>query len=235
MATAREQLRSRNVLRNVQTAQCCEDRGKRIKENTIMIKALQSHEQVTQYSTDVDVDFNLFKIIQDNLKSSMGSRDKGVGLSTCPNHSTKAVEYILCDEKLAICSDCLHDHMGANTKILSIEETMSRVRKLLMTIEKDSIRIIQTKNVFLREVENHGEFIEQQKEEFINEQKRKIAELHKYLDDKLSHIIVQYNERIERELLKVYNTREAMGVEIQESLRYLRKLQEVAELSLIHI
>lgn len=64
---------------------------------------------------------------------------------------------------------------------------------------------------------------------FIDEQKSKIEQLHKYLDDKLSHIIVEYNQRIEKDLLKIYNTKEIMSWEIKESLRYLRKLQEVLE------
>ena len=227
--TARETHRTRNIMRDTKTAKWCGDRAKRIKESTTMINTLLTHEKVTRTSDELDVDFNLFKIIQDSLKLSVSDKDKESNINYWPNHKGKRVEYILWDEKLAICSDCLFGNVKDHTKVLSVSDTIERVRKMLMEIENDSIRIIQNKNQYLKEIEHHGEFIQHQKTIFIDEQKSKIEQLHKYLDDKLSHIVSLYNERIEKDLLQVYNTREIMSWEIKESLRYLRKLQEVLE------
>ena len=111
---------------------------------------------------------------------------------------------------------------------------MSKLHKMLMEAERNSIRIIQRKSEYLKGIEGQTEFIEQEKQVFIQEQRKKINELHKYLDDKLSDIIIKYNQRIEQQLLTMYNSREKVSVDIDESLIYLKRLQNLNEKIMDH-
>ena len=128
-----------------------------------MMNTLLSHEKASKTTDEIDVDFNLFKIIQDSLKSSISDKDRESSINYWPNHKGQKIEYILWDEKIAICSDWLFSSVKDHTKVLSVADTIDRVRWMLMEIEKDSIRIIQNKNQYLKEIEHHGEFIQHQK------------------------------------------------------------------------
>jgi len=173
------------------------------------------------------VDFNLFKMVYENMRSQ--SKDSKPSVNFCLNHPNKVIEYICCDEMVGICVDCLYNSYPKNSEIIPIKETMRTVKKMLLDIEKDSIKIVQEKNLLLKEIETQAETIEQQKQEFVSEQQQKIEELHKYLDDKFSFIVSKYNESIEQHLLKVYNQQEIVSKEIEESLEYLKKLQRMTE------
>ena len=214
--TARHTLRTRNRLRETFKTECCPERTERIKFTTQLLKSHIADPSVNSSTYDEKVDFRLFKLVYDNLKARSAGRAENMNF--CPNHPNKIIEYICCTEKVGICSSCLHSKCDKNTKVISIPETMRSIQEMLLRIEKDSIRIIHNKNEYLKEIENQGEFIEQTKEAFIREQKSKINELHEYLDKRLAYIISQYNERIEQQLLQVYNTKEALSKEIEESL-----------------
>ena len=79
--------------------------------------------------------------------------------------------------------------MPRNKQLIKIADVLDSVKHMMINIQNDSIKIIQNKNQFLKEIESHSEFIEDQKSVFIKEQRKKIEVLHKYLDDKLGHII----------------------------------------------
>ena len=100
--TARDKLRTRNRLRQVNTALHEEDRKHRLNramqtlKTEKSLKSLEAARTSTKASTRVD--FGLFKMVQKNLKSSHPESDPNY----CPNHPHNPIEYICCDEQIGI-------------------------------------------------------------------------------------------------------------------------------------
>ena len=142
ISTAREQLRTRNRLREINTASCWEDRTKRIRKVTEAQNSLKSltFTEPTQASTKVD--FNLFKMVYDNLKSESKSDKNRDYMKYCPNHKDNLIEYVSSQENIGFCSDCLYTNFKSNSKIIKISDVMDNVKHMLMNIQNDSIKII---------------------------------------------------------------------------------------------
>ena len=74
-----------------------------------------------------------------------------------------------------------------------------------MNMEKDVLDILQQKNKMLKSCEEHIEALASDKKAFIAEQRGYIDELHKFLEEKYTNIVTQYNEAIENDLLNIKN------------------------------
>ncbi|CAI2387708.1 unnamed protein product [Moneuplotes crassus] len=222
--TARNKLRSRNRLNKPYQTTCCPDRKERIKFNTGILNTLKSSSNLFKKEETHKIDFALERVFE-HLKNDPEGRDTNF----CINHPHKEIEYICCDDKIGICSDCLYDNYHKNSKVIHISSVMSKLHKMLIDVERNSIKIIHQKGEYLREIEGQSDFIEQEKRVFLQEEREKIDKLHEYIDNRYSEIITKYNQRIEQRLLDVYNSKEKLSKDIDESLVYLKRLQSLNE------
>lgn len=86
---------------------------------------------------------------------------------------------------------------------------------------------MQQKNKMLKACEDHINFLEFDKSEFLKVQRKKIDELHEYLEKKYANTIVEYNKSIEKDLLNINNNKSRIIREIEENIKYISEVQKV--------
>lgn len=174
----------------------------------------------------------MFKNVQDNMQKEdpQGDDMEQFISNSCINHPYNNIEFIVQDQKIGVCSDCIYDHYKQGHKLISVNDTIFDVQQVLMNMEVDLLDVLAQKTQMLAACEDHIEFINGDKNAFLTEQRKKIDALHEYLEKRFSDIVADYNKSIEKDLLNIRNNRERLNQELEMNTHQVKKVQEVRSL-----
>ena len=73
----------------------------------------------------------------------------------------------------------------------------------------------------LKKFENHIKYLSFNKKEFLGQQRKKIDELHAYLEDRFLDVVCQYNIAQEQDIVDTKNKMDSTTKFIEENKKYV--------------
>eukprot|EP00347_Sterkiella_histriomuscorum_P005524 403356287 len=191
----------------------------------------KADEVMSKLQTQVDdanfIDFELMKKI--HAQCQLEENTNGKIMNPCFNHPLRPIKFICRDDQNGLCSECMIEHFSKDHNLLSIEDQIKHVQTVLLNLEQNLQEILKSKNNILKKHEAQIEFLNHSKRQFLAEQKQKIEQLKKYLDDRYLHIVCQYNLAYEKDLILNKNKIDTVSEKIHENMHHIKKIQKLRD------